>query len=266
MKPKLKQLKNYQFNRLGLCEVCDDRPAQYTCPKCEVKTCCINCLTIHKKELDCTGIRDKTKFIPIKSMTEMDFMSDYTFLEECTRYVSNRKSDKLKMYTRFNKSLPTHLYRLRSAALERKITLRFLLRIFTRHKENTTIYDQKIKKIYWHIEWIFPMANNLKCIDERADENVLLSDLLNKYLMATNNVITAIPKPLEYYQSRGIAGIRIFLKAEGIKRCKNRYFELKSNKTLNENLCGKTIVEFPTIFVVYKDIDAYNFDVIDSGK
>lgn len=260
---------SYKFLRLGLCEVCDDRPALYTCPKCEVKTCCLNCLTIHKKELDCNGIRDKTKFIPIKSMTEMDFMSDYTFLEECTRYVSNRKSDKLKMHTRYNKNLPNNLYRLRSAALERKIALRFLLRLFTRHKENTTVYNAKTKTIFWHLEWIFPMANNLKIIDERADETALLSDLLNKHLMPNQNgttLLSVVPKPLEYYQSRGIGGVRIFLKAEGIKRSKNRYFELSADKTLNENLCGKTIVEFPTIFIVYKDIVTDNFDVIDSGK
>lgn len=201
-------------------------------------------------------------------MTEMDFMSDYTFLEECTRYVSSRKSDKLKMHTRYNKNLPNNLYRLRAAAIERKITLRFLLRLFTRHKENTTIYNAKMKKIFWHIEWIFPMANHLKIIDEQADECTLLSELLNKYLMPTDNNVasTIVPKPLEYYQSRGIAGVRILLKAEGIKRCKNRYFELSADKTLNDNLCGKTIVEFPTIFIVYKDIAADNFDVIDSGK
>lgn len=198
-------------------------------------------------------------------MTEMDFMSDYTFLEECTRYVANRKNDKLKMHTRFNKVLPANLYRLRAAAMERKTTLRFLLRIFTRHKENSTVFDTKMKTIYWHIEWIFPMADCAKFIDERSDENKSVAELLNKYLMPTEKLIL-LPNELKFYQSRGISGVRVLLKAEGIKRCKNRYFELAMNKTLKENLRNKTIVEFPSIYIVYKDIITDNFDIIDSGE
>lgn len=198
-------------------------------------------------------------------MTEMDLMSDYTFLEECTRYVVNRKNDKLKMHTRFNKVLPANLYRLRTAALQRKTTLRFLLRVFTRNKENTTIFDSKTKTIYWHVEWIFPMADYAKCIDERVDENKTIAELLNKYLMPINESMM-LPNQLKFYQSRGIVGVRVLLKAECIKRCKNRYFELSTSKTLKENLRNKSIVEFPSIYIVYKDFITDNFDIIDSGE
>lgn len=134
---------------LGLCEVCDFSEAKYTCPKCEVKTCCLRCLNIHKKELDCNGIRDKTKFIPIRNMTKMDFMSDYTFLEECTRYVADRKRDPLKRFTRFNKNLPAPKFKLRCAAQDRRTTLRFLLGCFSKNTANSTFYDWKEKVKTW---------------------------------------------------------------------------------------------------------------------
>lgn len=130
---------------LGLCEVCNFLEAKYTCPKCEVKTCCVRCLQIHKKELDCNGIRDKTKFIPIRNMTKMDFLSDYTFLEEATRYVADRKRDPLKRFTRYNKNLPAHKFKLRCAAHDRKTSLRFLLALFSKHTANTSFYDWKAK-------------------------------------------------------------------------------------------------------------------------
>lgn len=57
------------------CEVCNAVEAKYTCPKCEVRTCCISCVKIHKKELECDGIRDKTKFIPKNQFTDLDLLS-----------------------------------------------------------------------------------------------------------------------------------------------------------------------------------------------
>lgn len=33
------------------------------------------CVNIHKKELECDGIRNKTKFIPLKQFTDLDLLS-----------------------------------------------------------------------------------------------------------------------------------------------------------------------------------------------
>lgn len=198
-------------------------------------------------------------------MTKLDFMNDYRFLEECTRYVENRKTDQIKRYTRYNKILPSKLFKLRNAANERNIILRFLLDNFTKHKINTTYYDWKTKIIYWHIEWIFTNANNIKYEDNKCSENDTLIKLLDKYLNIENKDDLSIKKSLEYYQSKGIGNIKILLKSEGIKRCRKRYYLLDCRKTLKENLKGKTIVEYPTIYLCYDDaLD--EFDIIDSGK
>lgn len=222
------------------------------------------CLNIHKKELACSGIRDRTKFIPIKQMTNMDFMSDYTFLEECTRYVADRKRDKQKQYTRYNKNLAAPLFKLRCACHDRKITLRFLLKNFTKHMSNTTFYDWQTKMIHWRIEWIFPNAGNVRFVDERCLETEPLSRFLEKYFnpAAGNELIN---KHLEFYQSKGLAGVEVLLKAEGVRKCHNRYFALDLTKTLNENLAEKTIVEFPVIYIVFNEL-AREFDVIDSDE
>lgn len=195
--------------RLGKCEVCAAQEARYTCPKCEVKTCCLNCVRIHKKELECDGIRDRTKFIPLKEMTKMDFMSDYYFLEECTRYVEDRKVDRVKRYTRYNCELPVHLYRLRQAAKDRKCTLKILLQNFARHKENTTYYDWKTKKIWWRIKWIFVNAGSLCYVDEKCLEDTYLRDLLKKYVDRECPEDVPEKKKLEYYQSKGVQRLKV---------------------------------------------------------
>lgn len=264
--------------------MCNDAQAKYTCPKCEVKTCCLRCLNIHKRELDCNGVRDKTRFIPLRDMTDVDFASDYTFLEECTRYVADRRRDQLKRHTRYNKTLPAHLFKLRAAAQQRRTALRFLLALFSRHAANTTFYDWKTKVIWWRCEWRFPNAGNVTAVDERCDERWTLGRLLAKYVSVqeeegdigaeaeadkdgepSGRLSDAMRKSLTFYRSRGLAQMRVLLKAEGIKRSRTRFWELDVGRTLAENLSGKTIVEFPVIYVMYDDV-VKEFDVIDSGE
>lgn len=196
-----------------MCEVCSALPSRYTCPKCEVKTCSLKCVTIHKKELFCNGIRDRTKFVALKQMRKQDFMSDYYFLEECTRYAQNRKTDTIKRYTSYNRDLPIHLNRLRQAARRRTTNLKYLLQNFLRHRENTTYYCYKEKKIFWRIKWIFINANeNGKIVcynDERCDEEKFLWELLDKYI--NPNCLELVPEKriLEYYQSKGMQNIKV---------------------------------------------------------
>lgn len=191
-------------------------------------------------------------------------MSDYNFLEECTRFVEARKCDKLKKFSRYNKNLPTQLYRLRNAGLERKITIKFLLDNFTRRINNTTYYDYNKKEIYWRIEWIFPNAENLKFIDEKLNENENLSKILEKYLNPNENSVNPSLKYLEFYQSRGISNLKILLKSEGIRKCSNRFYELDIKKNLKENFENKIIVEYPIIYIIFNDITDNNYELIDS--
>lgn len=251
--------------RLGLCEVCNTGQAKYTCPKCEVKSCCLKCINIHKKELNCDGIRDRTKYVALRKMTKMDMMSDYYFLEEATRFVDDRKRDKIKRFTRYNKNLPTQLFRLRCAARDRGTAIRFLLPNFTRNQQNTTQLNFKTGVIHWRLEWNFPNAEGLVFTDERCDENEKLYVLMNKYLETTNGVDFPGKNKLEFYQSRGLNQLKVLLKAEGIKRSRNRFFELDPKHSLKEAFKGKTIVEFPSLYILFKE-STDGFDVIESDE
>ncbi|PSN46384.1 hypothetical protein C0J52_05718 [Blattella germanica] len=156
------------FKSLGKCEVCDDKDAKYTCPRCELKTCCIACINIHKKELECDGIRNKVFYKPLSQFTNLDLLSenvllDYRLLEETNRCVERLVNDPSKHYTSQQK-LPINLYRLRCSAWSRGTRLEFLPHNFSRSKENTTFYNWNERLIYWRIEWIFPQANNIKCV------------------------------------------------------------------------------------------------------
>ncbi|CAK1548001.1 unnamed protein product [Leptosia nina] len=248
--------------RLGDCEVCGTNKAKYTCPRCEVKTCCLDCVRIHKAELECNGIRDRTKFVRVKDFTDTDLLSDYRLLEECARFVYSVKRDEKKKFTRIDKDLPIHLYKLKLAARKRGIVLQFLARNFSRNKVNTTKLDFKNNIINWRVEWMFPNVEEkpLKFTDEKCPENVKLSQLLSKYLNTDVEPFEG-SKALTFYRSAGFSGVKVLLKAEKVKGSHQKFFELDLSESLCENLSGKCIIEFPILFVVLKD-HAYNFDII----
>lgn len=247
--------------RLGKCEVCNFNMAKYTCPKCEVKTCQLECLRIHKKELNCDGIRDKTKYIPLKQITESDLMSDYVFLESATNFTSARRTDKIKRCPARNQ-LSTKEIKLKKAADSeaRKIKLSFLLPNFDKHKANKTYYDWKSEVIYWCIEWRFINANNKIIIDERCCESKTMNELIAKYFVSCDALSS-----LSCYRSKGLENIGLLLKAEGVRKSQNRFYLLDLSKTLQDNLQGKIIVEFPVIFVVF-DSDLQEYDIINNSE
>lgn len=243
------------FPRLGICEVCSKVESKYTCPKCEVKTCSLSCVKIHKKELQCDGIRDRTKFIPLRKMTENDFMSDYHFLEEATRFVELQKRNQIA--SKSQSSLSKRKQKLRSACGKRKTFIQFFKNTFSKSLENTSNFQHKEDKILWHVEWIFPNLENLKISKKHCDEDVPLGELLIKLFETEKR------EQLEYYQSKGVGNLSLLLKAESVKNSKNRFYSLDCRKSLKQNLANKTIVEFPTIYVTYDNLD---YDVIESGK
>ncbi|KAL1131564.1 hypothetical protein AAG570_011180, partial [Ranatra chinensis] len=152
-------------DRLGQCEVCDKNSAKYTCPECEVKTCCIGCVNIHKKELECTGIRNRVKYKSLHNFTNLDLQNDYILLEEIARF--SDQAAKGISHKKQNLPVLQVLYKLKEAAKRRRVRLLFLPFRFSSHKNNTTFLEWKTDTLHWKVQWIFPHADFLECVDER---------------------------------------------------------------------------------------------------
>lgn len=264
------------FNRLGECEVCGSENAQYTCPRCEIKTCSLNCVKIHKKELECNGDRDKVGFVPISQFTNLNLLSDYRLLEDVSRTIDNCKRNPLKKYTRYNKSLPPHLYRLRKQAFARKTNLQYLPQHFSRHQENTTFLHFETGVIYWRLELIFYQAESLKVVIEKCDENERLSSVLSNFL-DIDKCPSVYIKALQFYHSTGLSGLEVLLKAENVKE-QPSFFVLDLSSTLKENFEDRIIIEYPILYVIFKshkdefiildpDLEVNcTFEKVDKGK
>lgn len=262
--------------KLEYCEVCGTGKAIYTCPKCEVRTCCLMCVNIHKKELECDGIRNKTKFIPLKQFTDLDLLSDYRLLEEIGRTVETVKKNMEQKKMTSQNSLPVHLYKLRSAAYQKKIRLLFMPHMFSRHKENTTFLNWKTNELFWRVQWIFPHAQNAVCVMEKALDSIRLSKLVEQTLepmtsckgevdIETLNAKLILSDKLQFYRAAGISNISVLLKAERVKRAKSKFYELDVTLSLGENLENRTVVEYPTFYIIMKE-HTDMFEIIDSDE
>lgn len=134
-------------------------------------------------------------------------------------------------------------------------------RNFARHKCNTTYLNFKSNVVFWHIEWIFVNADNLKLSDDNIPETAKLSNLLHKYMVQQEDHV--VQQKLQYYQAVDLPGIQLLLKAEEKAGCK--FYELNPLTSLKDNLKNKIIIEYPIIHVVLKE-HLNSYDILDSGK
>ncbi|CAH0552705.1 unnamed protein product [Brassicogethes aeneus] len=252
---------NIDKSRLGDCEVCGFHDAKYTCPRCEVKTCSLRCNKIHKLEVECNGERDRAKFIPLKKFTNMDLSSDLRLLEEISKNLETSKK-KIGRNIKFPKLIPPRLIKLKDASTARRVNLKFLPNEFARHKRNSTKFNINQNTISWHIDWIFGNANNLKITDRMVPEDQKLSSIINKFLLKQDN--ENLQNSLKFYQSAGLPGINLYLKAEQ-KAGGKKFYELDVTMTLKECLHKKIIIEYPTIYVVLKGHEGL-YEVLDSDE
>ena len=71
----------------GLCAVCREHRAIYTCPRCAIKSCSATCVASHKTLSGCTGQRDRVAFVPMNEYGFGAMANDYVFLEDVGRHV-----------------------------------------------------------------------------------------------------------------------------------------------------------------------------------
>jgi hypothetical protein len=188
--------------------VCTKNDGKYRCPACETVTCSLDCVKGHKIGSACSGVRSKSKFIPVGNFSELDMLSDFRFLESATRCVETMARDKLKRMTRQNEgptNLPVHLIRLRKACLQRECRIRFLPPHFDRHRSNSTKLDFQTRQIHWKIEFVF-VHSRITVVLERIHEKARLCQILRPYLEDLND------DPEEASESKA-------------KRCRDRFYK-----------------------------------------
>lgn len=190
-------------------------------------------------------------------MTTMDFMNDYYFLEEASRFTREIKCNEMVKQTK----LSMRFWKLKKEAMNRKTRLYFINCGLSKRKINQSHFKPQEQAIYWTVELVFPNAANVS-FRKKICENVKIQDILTK-AMESPHFESPKHKQLEFYKAAGVSKLTVLLKAEGLKKSSTRFYAMNQKKSLKANLKGKIIIEFPTLLIILNHtID--DFDVIAS--
>ncbi|GET89947.1 hypothetical protein, conserved [Leishmania tarentolae] len=171
------------------CCVCGTH-AIYSCPGCGRRTCSMICVRVHKKDFECTGMRDIAVKMPLSEFTDRQLQRDYHFLENCRRVLDNIERCFPRTSWRYNyKALPPPLHALREAARRRGVICQITSEGMRKRDENTSRLDRKTNTIVWRCEFEFHSADDgaevtTICTDWGSERH-RLGDIL-KYCWATN--------------------------------------------------------------------------------
>ncbi|XP_066857337.1 box C/D snoRNA protein 1 [Anser cygnoides] len=233
---------------LQRCETCSEEEAKYRCPRCMKYSCSLSCVKKHKLALSCNGVRDKTSFISVNEFTDLNLLSDYRFLEDVGRTADAAARDLSVHRPTTNKFINY----LRNRARRHNINLKTLPIGFTKRKENSTIFNKKEQKFYWHLKLVFPHCHAEYTL-KRVPEDKTLTDILKPYIDPVESD-PVVCQRLKIYTMSPQSDVQILMKIENRKQNSVRYNELDASRSLLENLKNKVIIEYPTLFVVLKKL------------
>ncbi|XP_074732530.1 box C/D snoRNA protein 1 [Strix uralensis] len=233
---------------LQRCETCSKEEAKYRCPRCMKYSCSLLCVKKHKLALSCNGVRDKTAFVSVNEFTDLNLLSDYRFLEDVGR-TADAAARHPTMHSPATKKL---LYVLRNKARKCDIDLRTLPIGFTKRRENSTTFNCMEKKFYWHLKLIFPHCHAEYTLKGVPDDKIL-ADILKPYIDPVESD-PVVCQRLKIYTVSPQSDVRILMKIENRRQNSVRYNELDASRSLLDNLKGKVIIEYPTLFVVLKTL------------
>lgn len=228
------------------CQVCSQAAAKYCCPRCDKRTCSLDCVKAHKDASGCSGKRDRTAFVGRSDFDERTFFSDYRFLEEVKLADDVAKRSKPPAP---KLELPQFLQTLQYQARRRGVQLHILSPGMEKRRTNTTRYDGRMQTLQWHVEWRFPAAAGAKAVDHKVHENTLVSELLRGHL-ALQPGEAAKHHALREYNEAGLGALTVLMRKERTPANAVEYYEIDATRPLRTQLAGKVIVEFPTFIVL----------------
>uniref|UniRef100_A0A8C3SDK5 Box C/D snoRNA protein 1 n=1 Tax=Chelydra serpentina TaxID=8475 RepID=A0A8C3SDK5_CHESE len=241
------------------CETCSGEEAKYRCPRCMKYSCSLVCVKKHKTALSCNGIREKAAFVSINEFSELNLLSDYRFLEDVGRMTDGAARDVSLHRPTTNKFINY----LKNRARKHNIHLKTLPIGFTKRRENSTTFNKKEQRFYWHLKLIFPHSHAEYTV-KRVPEDKTLGEILKPYLDPEESD-PVIRQRLKIYTMSPQSDVQILMKIENRQHNSVSYDELHTSKSLLDNLKDKVVIEYPTLLVVLKKLKN-DMGVLGQGK
>lgn len=263
------------------CEICHQVDHKYKCPRCSMKTCSLDCCRKHKTEKDCSGVRDKTKFVGKEGFDESLIINDYRFLEENNLLVDTLQRNTLEQCEPLkqpnvnggaSENLRKFLYK------QHGINLKIMPAQSTRRLNNKTRFNKTTGLVSWSVEFILFVdrveGNNVYF--KQDSKSTLFSDkdpldkLINKFFThykleimndEKNKKVSSAYRLATLDESNSIAEqVHVLFQVTDLSRQTKYFVEFDKSKTLEECLKHRTIIEYPSLYLI-RDEDLSNFKI-----
>ncbi|RMZ90371.1 hypothetical protein DV736_g2413, partial [Chaetothyriales sp. CBS 134916] len=267
----------------SLCAICHVNPVKYTCPRCGIHTCSLPCVKLHKKRAQCSGMRNPGEYTRRSELaTPASFDRDFNFitglergLQQAEGVLAERKIDLRPAATlRGWRGAVT----LDKAAEERGMSLiRAPVGLSRRSENKSKLGGKEGDVLVWTVEWI---SWNGKRRVQNFDERKTLSDAHEKdkqelpssviddgsssLSVASQHLSPSVDAPggKEVHQSKEHPATHYAVQTNAVPDHIHLYLHrpqttskikclipLSTTTTIKDALRGKSIVEFPTIYV-----------------
>ena len=236
------------------------KASKYCCPRCEVRTCSLECSKNHKIKLSCNGLADKTQFVKLSEFDNLKLVSDYKFLEQIKESIESS-------HRHLADSLCSSgiAWAIKKQCIANNTLLKFMPNVFTRNQTNKSYF--KDGKIFWTVELVFTDCS-VKVLGADICETYTINDIIAKY-----STISAQHSEYRFISNfyKDNEGISYYIKADVGDNDHDSFHQLDPNIPLNESLKFKTVIEFPTIFIAnkgshFKTIECKEYDVKEEMK
>jgi len=129
---------------------------------------------------------------------------------------------------------------------------------FTRHKNNKTFFHKSKQIIKWHVEWNFNCGKVKKQLTKPCDFTDTLEDLVKPFLDVKSLSYDYNFKSYRKCAMKESSKLHFFLCNEEVSAQCSRFKKLEGVQSVNKNLNGSIIIEYPRIHVV-RDTDLQKY-------
>ena len=249
------------------CEMCKEKEFKYTCPRCLIKTCSVNCVKAHKNKFTCTGLKDKFKAnTNLKEYKDADFFRDIRYINDTINSINSSNKAVFEMNNEeqlYEKDFAKQHRNLKRIAKKfNGINYHKSPIAMQRYKENKSYSNSYLKKIFWTIKFIFvneEKSEHLFNDIQFDDETVSLYDII---LYLNQNKKDVNPKLLstisdqkwfnkvKFLYKMNTESLDVFDQRKYLKR-ENYFYEICDiNMKLREILKGKDVYEYPEFYII----------------
>lgn len=272
-----------------LCSICYVNEHKYKCPACGVKTCSIDCVKRHKRQTECTGLADQSKFIPKKTLAEDEshINRDYNFLLNVGRQIhvgkgdiknsaknifkraaggGNQNRNKRPKFNSNEEQKPedSRVECVKKAFSQDPLTVikrnnTMIIQLpqgMHRATSNKTGYDKKAGSFIWTIEWVVidnSGKERARFVSYRLKEHLLLRDAVPMNILNNTALDLKSNESNESNESPNeIDKDKLHFYLENVvnlNKSNTSILALDGGVLISEALRNKVVLEYPTIYI-----------------